>query len=461
MPPRDARGVRGRRTIDVPILGRLSPIALLFVLEPLFAGFYVTITRSITPILLVSLGYTLRDLLVINALGGVFSLLIALIIYESPHMYVSRGRLLFFLFLERVMWFSIYFASTNRLYLPLIYGLALASTLPTSIFMNISLLSLFDERTYRRVVSLRGVMGGVSSVLGQLVAILILFIYTGLIKYFYLYMLAFIIGLLSVVTLSFTPGYSEEKRIVLKTVEDVEVKAVNIFMMLTLFLASISLLNIVWIPYIMRDLGAPDYFAATIGFTQTITGIISSMIWINRKPQHYRYAMILLSILPPIIFYTKIPLLHLIYAAIISSSSIGANFYASFAYSKLVKKMGVYKAGVLLSIAYFLALTISSSIGYIILYNTAYVFILSSIFSLIGLSIALFALQEFSVVKPVYSRIYSRIIYNISLFGYTTLMYSLLGTARLVLKIIGLLSALLLLLIIYKIIYYIIQLGGG
>ena len=50
---------------------------LLFVLEAVSGGFYVIISRGITPIFLVASGYMLRDLLLLNVFAGLLSLFVA------------------------------------------------------------------------------------------------------------------------------------------------------------------------------------------------------------------------------------------------------------------------------------------------------------------------------------------------------------------------------------------------
>ena len=49
----------------------------IMVFEAFFGEFYFIITRSLTPIFLVNIGYSLGDLLLLNAFAGLLSLLIA------------------------------------------------------------------------------------------------------------------------------------------------------------------------------------------------------------------------------------------------------------------------------------------------------------------------------------------------------------------------------------------------
>ncbi|MCD6300540.1 MAG: hypothetical protein J7L82_00535, partial [Staphylothermus sp.] len=55
--------------------------SLMFILEAFFGGFYVAITRGITPIFLVTIGYDVKDLMLLNGLGSLFALLLIIVIY--------------------------------------------------------------------------------------------------------------------------------------------------------------------------------------------------------------------------------------------------------------------------------------------------------------------------------------------------------------------------------------------
>ncbi|ABN70511.1 hypothetical protein Smar_1421 [Staphylothermus marinus F1] len=439
----------------------LSLVQLLFIFEAFFGSFYVSITRGITPIFLVRLGYQLKDLLFLNAMGGFLALLIAISLYNMPRIKISKTKIISALTIERVMWVLIYFLSPFRDLLPIIYGLALAAPLASSIFLNISMLSLFDEKDYRRVTSFRGAFGGIATIISQFINVTVLMLYSGIMKFMFLYSVAFIIGMFSPILMIFIPEIPVLQTTVLKTDVEVEIRVSNIFLLITMYLASISLLNIAWIPYLLNVFGVPDYYVAVIGLTQTLTSIISSIYWTNKSLKTYRSAMIIIGLIPILVSYTTIPTFHLLYAVLLGFANVGANFYASFSYASLIRKLGVYRAGIMLPAASYLALTIAGITGYFVGLNYSYVFILSAIYSLIGLSIAIFALPELSIVKSPYTRIYSRILYHTSIFGYSIIMYSLASTAKLVLKIIILLSALLLLYLIYKMIYYIIIISGG
>ncbi len=453
--------VPGKQSIMQKWRKKLGYNQVVFVFESLFAGFYVVITRSITPIFLVATGYTLQDLLIINAVAGAFALLIGLLLYKYASRSVSKSKLVTVHVIERIMWFLIPIGVGSREFIALLYGLALASTLPTSAFLQTTMLSTLDEESYKRTLMLRGVAGGISSIIGQLTAVFTLMTTHSLIKYYMLYQAAFIVGLISSIAVSLVPFKGVIKGLTLRAEEEVEVKATNIYLLLVILLSASTLLSISWVPRIMRDLGAPDYIAALIGFVQTVTNIFSSIFWVRQDIKNYRYAITTLSLTPILVYFTPIPLLHIVIAIIYSFSFVGASLYAAIAYSSLVKKLGVLRAGILLSSAGSFATVLAGLTGYLLSSSTFLVFLGSSIYGLLGLTIALVSIPELAIVKPTYTRIYSRILYYTSVTGYSLTIYSLGESAKLTLKFSALIISLLILYIIYKTLYYIILFTRG
>jgi len=146
--------------------------------------------------------------------------------------------------------------------------------------------------------------GAVARILAQIVVASSLAVGTGLSKYTVLYTIAFSVGLTSplLVTLALIHRVVFEVR--KGRLEEVEIQASNIFLLLALLLAATNLLSILWIPRLMRDLGAPDYLAASIGFIQTISNIFASLFWTYRGSRSYRYAILMLSLIPVLVYVT-------------------------------------------------------------------------------------------------------------------------------------------------------------
>jgi len=451
----------GKGTGDA-VNGKFRIAFLLLVLEAAFGGFYVTISRSITPIFLVTLGFTLKDLLMLSAFAGLLSLLVALTLYRNGHRSKNIKHMLgASLLVERVFWFLIPFTVGDVNLLVLSYSLAIALTIPSNIYMNIALFTFFSEAAFRRIIAYRTTAGSVASIIAQITIVSTLALGRGVEKYLLLYSVAFLVGLVSVISIGLAPISKSMKDYESKKVEESEIHANNIYLLLVMLLTSTNLLGIAWIPRLMRDLGAPDYLAASIGFVQTLTNIFASLFWVNKSVKSYRYAIPMLGTVPLLVLVIPIPYAHLGIAALHSFSLLGANFYASIGYANLVRNLGVVKAGILLPSANALAMMLAGVVGYLLVQSPILVFTMASMFSLLGLLIAFIALPELAIVPPNYMRMYSRILYMSSITSYNFIMLTVSETAKAVLRFTGLILGIMILLVIYRTIYYIMMLTGG
>lgn len=432
------------------------------VLEAFFGGFYVTITRGLTPIFLVSSGYKITDLLLLNGFAGLASLIMSygLTVFTRYSGDIKKYLLLAHVS-ERILWFLIPFTAWGQVYVTITYSAAVLASIPTSFLLNTSFLSLFDHRGYGKLLSYRGVLGSVASVIAQLLMVFTLAIITSSYKYVLLYMIAFSIGLVSSILLLFIKPIFVEETKLSRGEEEVVIKAVNIYIMILLLFTSANLLGIAWTPRLMRDLGAPDYFVALIGFSQIMTSVFANFFWRNRSLMLYRMAIIGLGLTPILVYMINTPYPHIILAILYSFTSIGTNFYASLTYAGIIKKFGASRASLLLTSANAFALMIAGFTGYSISYNVFYVFILASIFGLTGLIIGLTTLPELAIIPSEYVKLYSRILYITSLSGYNLVLFTMSETVNITVKLIGLTISFILLFIIYRAIYYIVQLTGG
>lgn len=435
---------------------------LLLILDAVFGGFYVTVSRSITPIFLVASGFMLRELLVLNVFAGLLSLGIAFILYQEGRPRGVKVGLVLSLLVERLFWFLIPWIITKPPLIVLIYASAVASTIPSNVFMYTVFFTFFEKRNYRKLIAYRTMAGATASILAQIVVVTTLAVSEDLGKYIILYAIAFAVGLVSPVLIALAPIQKVVFEAVKKKVEEeAEIKASNIYLLLVLLLASTNLLGIAWVPRLMSDLGAPDYLAASIGFIQTLTNIFASLFWSRRGITSYRYAILLLSSIPILVYLTPIPYAHLAIAVVYSFSSIGANFYASIGFAELVRSLGVARASTLLSSANSLAMMLGGIVGYTLVFSPALVFIAASIFSLLGLFIALIALPELAIVPPSYTRLYARMLYTSSITSYNFIMFTVSETAKAVLRFTGLIVGIIILYTIYRTLYYVVILTGG
>lgn len=451
---------------DVRRNGSLRIAFTLLSLEALFGGFYLSVSRAVTPIFFVSsVGLGMQELLALNAVAGGIALAVSGMLYR----FLKRGetgikwRLVAALLLERLMWFMIPLMAWGEIPLALTYGLAIAASVPSGIFLYSVFMTFFEERVYRKLIAFRTMGSSAASIIGQLTVLTLLAFGSGPSKYWLLYLIAFSVSLVSILLIIMSPlsGIKIKKSAAVREESDVE--AVNTFLILILILAGANLLSISWVPRLIKGLGSPDYYPAIITLTQTLTAVWASLFWSGRSLRMHRYAILLLALIPPMVYLVNVPEAHIGIAALYSFSFIGANLYVSAAYSRVVKGLGVLKASTLLTSGNSAALFAGSLLGYVLSHSLLAVFTAASVSVVAALAIALTAVQELAVVPKQYSRLYSKILYTSSLAGYNFIVITAEKTAKTTLRVTALLVTLGILYIIYRTLYYIILLsrGGG
>ncbi|MCD6340598.1 MAG: hypothetical protein J7L51_01425 [Desulfurococcales archaeon] len=446
---------------------RVRTLAAFLSLEALIANFYVVITRSITPILLVSVGFSIRDILMLNILAYLTALATAY--YLNQHSDILKKnvkvRLLAVHSLERIFWGII---PLTALLAPALlyvnYIVAVTLTIPTSSLMSTVIFTRLSNSELRRLLTRRGALGAVSNVIGQVTAVMVLMSTAAISKYIYLYLLAMAVGLMSTLVIALTPipaRISGPPRTKPQEVEEVSVKLVNVFLFLASLLASGAILGVVWGPYLMKYLQAPDYLAASLGLVQTISVMGSSLFWGGRPYSTYKLAILANSLVPLLIIITPRPELHLAVAALYAFSYTGSNFLASLIYGEVSKSFDVGKTATMLAAASSLAQILGLGVALLISQNTSLMFIVAAILSIIATAIAFTTIPETALPRESYVRVYSRVLYNISVSSYNFTIFTLRSTALLAAKLLGFATVLLILYIIYRVLYYIVAIIYG
>ncbi len=446
-------------------LPRIENLHFLFVLEAFISSFYIVITRGLTPIFLVSIGFGLREILLLNLVAYVCALGVAGFMNRARVSLHRRLKvyLLFSHALERVLWGIIPFiAPASKLLMCIDYVLAVSITIPTTTLLYALFYSRFDERGLRSLLSRRGAFGATSNILGQVIVVLVLMGVESPLKYLKLYSTAMVVGLSATLLLAVSPLPEVIGRVQRRN-EEANVKIVDVFVFLTLLLSSGSLLGIAWAPYLMINLGAPDYIAAGLGLVQTISTMLSSLFWGGRPYRVYKLAVTLNSLVPLSVMMLKNPLMHLGVAAIYAFSYTGSNFLASLIYGSVSReKSDPLQASTALASAASLAQIIGSSVALLVCSETRLLFLAASALSLIATFVALTTIPEIAVVREENVRLYSRILYNVSVSSYHFSMFTLRSAAVLAVKLLGLTVVGVLLYIIYRTLYYVtIILHGG
>ncbi len=419
----------------------------IFVLEAFMAGFYVNITRSIAPIFLASVGFTIQEIVKINLYAYLLATVIAYVSFKFRHILMDNIKkfLVIFHSLERIFWGLIpisYFLN----FLPICYTLAILMTVPTSSLISLAIYSL-ETSEIKRTLYLRSSLGSFSNLIGSITSILVLISISGVKKYIYLYAVAASVGIISSVLLTM----AEIGEVKMASIdEEVRVRSVNVFLFLVVLSSATAIVGAIWSPYLMQNLHAKDYFAALLSMTQTATTIISPIFWAKKSYRNYRIAVLTASITPFLIIFTKQPVLHIPIAILYAFSTNGSSILASFLFAELSKARDV--------LAFFLAFAsaFSQLLGMILALTVGDVFkmfIIASALFLIALTISLLAIPEVAMDVEK-AKVYSRIIYNVTISGYTFSTTVAKETTLLALRLSVLFSVILLLIFLYRVAYY-------
>ncbi|MET1123770.1 MAG: hypothetical protein ABWW66_00725 [Archaeoglobaceae archaeon] len=417
-------------------------------LESLAAGFYVNITRSLAPVFLAAVGYSIHDILWLNLQAYAAATLLAYALFKIRRLLLQnlKSVLLASHVLERVFW-GIIPVSHILGFLPLCYSLAVIMTVPTSSLLNIAIYSLEGEEV-KRTLYYRSSFGSFSNFAGSLTALLVVASMEGTAKYLYLYTIAAAFGLMSSLLVSmteFSVKHGEEMG------EEERIKSVNVFLFL-LFLSSASaLIGAVWQPYVMKTLKAADYMAVAISTTQTVTTIFSPLFWAGRSYRTFRVAIVLAAVSPLLITAIKIPELHVAIAVLYAFSVNGSSMLASFLFAELSRSREV--------VAFFLsfASSLSQLFGVAVaIFAGSLMFLASAALFAMALLISILAIPEvaYDVEK---ARFYSRIFYGVTISSYTFFVTLTTETALLAARLAVLFTVLLLLTFLYRVSYYLIH----
>ncbi len=413
------------------------------VLESATAGFYVNITRSLAPIYLAVLGYGILDVVRLNAQAYLFATITSYIVYRFRHELLKNPKryLITFHALERVFWGII--PLSNAL-LPAVYTLAICFTVPTSSLMNVAIFSL-DEKTAKRTLALRNSFGAFSNVLGSLTTLITMYALKSVVKYVYLYALASSVGFVSTAVLLFT----EVEGVKLGDVEEeLKVRYVNVLLFLLLVTSSSAIIGSTWTPHLLRDLKVEDYFAVAISFVQTITSVFSPLFWSGRSYRSYRTAVLMASMIPILIYSIRIPQLHILVAVLYAFSFNGTNMLSSFVCAEIKGKDVPF--------LYTSVTTTSQLLGTLLatlLVKFELMMLASATLLISALAISLLTIPEISVDVE-RARIYSRIVYNVTLSGYSFSTTLAKETTLLTLRLTAIAVSILLIIFIYRVAYY-------
>ncbi|OYT46416.1 MAG: hypothetical protein B6U85_07535 [Desulfurococcales archaeon ex4484_42] len=431
----------------------------LLVIEALFGGAYVSLSRGYFFLMLAESGYDARTLSLIAVVSTLLMVFLCWIIYERPYLVYKnvKRKLVVLSLMERLSWFILPFllVKYGLWAVTIMYGIAQVLTIPVSMLIFITIYGGYSEEDVRRIVGWRSAASLTSTLTMQVFTVLVFYTLPSFSKYYYIYVISFICGLMSwlQLTLLKIPSNGVPWRKV--TTIDVEVKSGDIFIYLTLLLGSSNLLGMVWGPYLVNVLKAPSYLYPLISAIGTLSGAIASLIWMRLK---YNYYIVGLSItsLVPIFVLTLSPQYHLLISGIGAASYTAANFIGVLLYSRLSKVEGYAKSSARLVAANSLGLLIPSLIMYLFGLNYSIALVISALMRFTALIVALLTIEEVSPLPDPTIKTYSRIIYTTGVFSYRVTLLTTTEYLVTLAKLAGFMLILIILYVIYRVTYLLV-----
>lgn len=424
--------------------------------EIAFAGIYLAMTRSLFVIYLVSAGFDVSYISLIVLISTFISTSVSVLLYKFPEFVVKRVKLKFLLFhaTERLLWIPIGFTSDPIIVTICYAGLSTASVF-IGVFMNTLIYGSFDEQGVRDITSKRTAAFNIMSVLGFVATMVLIAILPGDLKFPILFSIGGGIGILSTVSLIPVNMVHLEGMALPRGIEKPEQVFSTSSFTLALLVSS-GLLGLVWAPYLIDGLGAPDFMAVGINLAGTVAGIGSSLVWAKRSLKTFRAALALSTITPIIVILTPIPVAHLGISAFWGFAYTGASFLGSFLFARYTLWFGAVRSSIIMTILANLSQLLATPFGMILGGNYFLLFI--SLIAILALSnvLAFLTIPEVAIIPEESARTYSQLLYSNSLTGYTVAVETTKETVLLTLRLLALSIALLTLYIAYRFLLFLI-----
>ncbi len=399
---------------------KVDALGLILIIEALFAGGYVSITRSYFFLMLAERGFTFQQLAYAGMAAAILMIIAGKLAYSHSDLLQKnfRTKLLALHLSERLLWGAVAAATAvgNIALILLLYAAAQAVSAMVSVMMNTVIFSSFDEAGVRKVTGYRNAMALVSTLTAQGLAFTVLYLIKGFVKYLYLYGIAVFLGLIAWSALTLAPIKDPSRPVKEMSFEE-RVEATDLFIYLCFLLGSANLLGMVWSPYIVKVLGAPSYLAALINIAGTLAAIAGSIVWSRARYSLFFVGMAVNASCPLLILLLN-PFLHPLVAAASSFSYTAANFVGAFLYASISKAEGPARSAARLVTANAVGFLIASTVLGVLGLGPREAIIAVAMLKLGALLTAALTLKEVSPLPDAAVRAYSRIIYYTSAMSY-------------------------------------------
>ncbi|MEM3504250.1 MAG: hypothetical protein QW134_08510 [Nitrososphaeria archaeon] len=392
---------------------------VLMVLEAFFGGFYVAVSRNLFVPMLAYSGYSLQLISYVTLTAAVLSIIASYLIYSYPKIVETRTKLKLILFhaTERFIWFSLPFMLDSPNFMVATYAIAQALTIPVGVLVTIAMFTQYQETDFVDLTVKRTAASSAASILGMVFSTYVTADIAAPQSYFTAYLTALLVGLVSTITLVPYNISSEIKSIQNhKVSEEIEFKKINTFVLFAFMMVGGNILGLSWSP-LLKNLNAPVYIAVGLSLAGSIGGTIGPYLW--KGYRQYLLAIVFNVITTTSVMFFKLPEIHLILSFIASMTFLGVNLLATSIYSRYVKVFGIVKASMFLTSANAVGLFVASFITCFITSEPTIAIVFSTIFRLLALFVALFAIPETAIVPPSTTYEFGRVIYSSSVLGYT------------------------------------------
>ncbi|MCY0867988.1 MAG: hypothetical protein OWQ48_01995 [Desulfurococcus sp.] len=181
---------------------KMSLTTLVLVVEAGSAGFYVTVTRSLAPIFMAFLGFSITGIMLVTSIAYLIALAVILLLRWHGVRRI-RNMLLVSHGVERVAWGLLPLTAVlDWRMLVAVYALAVSFAAITGLLIGVVVYNVPGENGPRRLIAYRNAAFTATSIIGSLTSIIVLAAMSSYFKYIYLYTLAAIIGLLATILLA-------------------------------------------------------------------------------------------------------------------------------------------------------------------------------------------------------------------------------------------------------------------
>lgn len=426
-------------------------LKILLISETASAGVYIALTRGILFVYLVTIGAGVDGIALVVGIVAAVSTIVHLFLYKKPGFLITKVRMKFTIMhgMERVLWIFVPFTS-DPLLIALIFSII--NALPTGSFMNLVIFGSLSEDEIKDVTAKRFASFNVSLLIGFGLATMLVAFLPADVKFFYIYVLGSLVGLISTVSVALMKMSHLEGMKVPTGIEQPE-KVFSTFAFFVALLASGNLLAMIWTPFVMNGLNAPDYLVVAMSLAGTFSSIVGAFIWKGRSFKSLRYSLAADTVAPAVAPVVPLPFLHLFLSGLSAVTYTGGNFVGNFLFARYNRWLGAIRSSILLTIALSLAQTLVAPIGIFGAESFLLLFLFVVLIKIVSTVLATVTIPEVAFVPEESARRYSATMYANSMTGYQVSVESSKEALQLTMKLGGLVLMAIILYFIYRVLF--------